>query len=117
MSEDFNPFVATPQHSDPFVVADPVGEDSDSDSSEGDQFDDDDDDDDDPPAEEYGPTVPRSESGSPEKSPTAPLDPRRPRVGMHFGMLEEAVHFTYEYERQRGYDWKKGESEQDCFGE
>ena len=28
-----------------------------------------------------------------------------------FNVLEEAVHFVYQYESHRGYVWKKGESE------
>jgi hypothetical protein len=64
----------------------------------------------------FDPTVPRSESGSPEKPKNAPLDPQRPQQGMIFSTLEEAVHFVYEYERRRGYVWRKGESERNKQG-
>jgi len=64
----------------------------------------------------YGPTVPRSHSGSPSKVHNAPLDPQRPQIGMMFNSLEEAVHFGYEYERRRGYIWRKGESERNKLG-
>jgi len=57
----------------------------------------------------FSPTVPSSESGSPTKE-HAPLDPTRPQFGMTFHSLTEAVHFTQEYERRRGYHWRKGES-------
>ena len=49
-------------------------------------------------------------SGSPKKEKGAPLDPSRPRVGMTFRALHEAIHFVQEYERRRGYRWKKGEA-------
>lgn len=58
----------------------------------------------------YGPTVPRAQSGSPTKSADAPLDPQRPETGMFFNTLEKAVHFIYEYERRRGYMWRRAES-------
>jgi hypothetical protein len=69
-----------------------------------------------PRTAKFGPTVPRALSGSPKKSANAPLDPQRPQVGMIFNTLEEAVHFVYEYERRRGYEWKKGESERNKEG-
>jgi hypothetical protein len=58
----------------------------------------------------FEPTIPQSLSGSPSKSMTAPLDPQRLLPGMIFGTLEEALHFAYEYEGRRGYQWRKGES-------
>ena len=58
----------------------------------------------------YSPTVPSSESGSPRKEKNAPLDPTRPQYGMNFHTLADAVHFIQEYERRRGYHWRKGES-------
>lgn len=64
----------------------------------------------------FGPTVPRAQSGSPKKSPDAPLDPQRPQSGMVFESLEEAVHFVYQYESRRGYVWKKGENERNKQG-
>jgi hypothetical protein len=58
----------------------------------------------------YSPTVPSSESGSPRKEKDAPLDPTRPQCGMNFHTLADAVHCVQEYERRRGYHWRKGES-------
>jgi hypothetical protein len=63
-----------------------------------------------PPQPVFDPTVPRSQSGSPKKPRDAPLDPQRPQSGMMFLTAEEAVHFVYEYERRRGYQWRKAES-------
>ncbi len=51
----------------------------------------------------YAPTVPRSESGSPSKPTSAPLDPQRPLQAMMFNTLEAALHYIYSYEQQRGY--------------
>ena len=65
----------------------------------------------DPQSAQFGPTVPRSQSGSPHKSPSAPLDPQWPQAGMFFNAVGDIVHFVYIYERRRGYEWKKGESE------
>jgi hypothetical protein len=58
----------------------------------------------------FSPTLPVAESGSPRKERDAPLDPLRPMPGMMFQSLGEAVHFVQEYERRRGYRWRKGES-------
>jgi hypothetical protein len=58
----------------------------------------------------YSPTVPTCMSGSPKKEKDAPLDPSRPHYGMTFRALHEAIHFVQEFERRRGYRWKKGET-------
>ena len=58
----------------------------------------------------FSPTLPVAESGSPRKERDAPLDPLHPISGMMFQSLGEAVHFVQEYERRRGYRWRKGES-------
>ena len=58
---------------------------------------------------QFSPTVPISESGSPKKDRDAPLDPTRPQVGMVFDTRCEAIHFVLEYERWRGYRYRKGE--------
>jgi hypothetical protein len=69
------------------------------------------------PGQKFEPTVPQSLSGSPTKPKLAPLDPQWPLIGMCFGTLEEAVHFAYEYEGCRGYEWKKCESQRNKQGE
>lgn len=66
-----------------------------------------------PPQPIFDPTVPRSQSGSPKKPANAPLDPQCPQSGMMFLTAEEGVHFVYEYERRRGYQWRKAESVRD----
>ena len=63
-----------------------------------------------PPHPVFDPTVPRSQSGSPKKPRDVPLDPQQPQSGMMFLTAEEAVHFVYEYERRRRYQWRKAES-------
>lgn len=63
-----------------------------------------------PPTPVFSPTAPASESGSQMKEKASPLDPARPLVGMQFETLEAAVHYVKEYERRRGYQWRKGES-------
>jgi len=63
-----------------------------------------------PTTPQFSPTVPPSESGSPRKAKDAPLDPLRPRLGMLFESLGDAIHFVQEYERRCGYHWRKGES-------
>jgi hypothetical protein len=64
----------------------------------------------------YAPTVPICESGSPRKDPAAPIDPTAPRVGDTFESLVALIHYVQEYERSRGFTYKKGEQEKDKRG-
>jgi hypothetical protein len=60
--------------------------------------------------------VPICESGSPLKDPAAPIDPTAPQVGDTFESLVALIHYIQEYERSRGFTYKKGEQEKDKRG-